>query len=223
MGASCHHEALVSRSVFQKARVAVSARNHEPVNREKDSGDQGRQNHYFLSGKIMCSCCGKPMTHRILHRTAGNLSVWYCRSHLKDASSCPMRWVEEHKIRDAFLRLLPILQAQRTQILHASIDTPARALLEKSLFQIHKVRQAELQAYTGRRISPAEYHHQLAISLRQEQTIIHQQQTQEQRRQQILREELFRPVNEWITSQQYTCLSPPPPGQSFRKDYSAKS
>lgn len=97
-----HHEAIISREVFQQAQQAIRQRA-----KEKGIPEDGRTgNTYCFTGRLVCGSCGRPLK-RITQKTKdGPVYHWGCTGHLEDVSSCPLKRIREKNIQAAFCTMI---------------------------------------------------------------------------------------------------------------------
>lgn len=84
-----HHQAIVSRILWEEAQKEIKRRSH--VKKRKS----GIGTKYPLSGKIICACCGSPFVLRKRNGKDGTYMVWKCSTSVK-GRNCPVRY----QIRD---------------------------------------------------------------------------------------------------------------------------
>ena len=94
-----HHEAIVSREVFEAANKAIEQRRME---KNIEAGSHKYQQRYIFSGKIICGECGKVFKRRMQY----GYTAWWCSGHIKDRDSCDMKFVREKSVERAFTEMV---------------------------------------------------------------------------------------------------------------------
>jgi site-specific DNA recombinase len=69
-------------------------------------GSSKYQKRYPFSGKIKCAECGSSFKRRIHGSGNRKYIAWCCTKHIKDASSCSMKFVREDAIHQAFVVMI---------------------------------------------------------------------------------------------------------------------
>ena len=106
-----HHDAIVSREVFEAAnRILENNRKEKNIN----SNGNVSSNRYALSGRIICDECGSKWT-----RSKQNGRVFYvCRNHIKDKAACSMKSILESSIHAAFMTMMNKLTFAQESVLY---------------------------------------------------------------------------------------------------------
>lgn len=100
-----HHEAIISREVFEKARSALKQRGKEKGNCGEDTSKY--KNRYAMSAKIKCGECGKSFKRRFHYISKEKSYIaWCCGGHLNDSSSCSMKFIYDTDVKIAFLTMM---------------------------------------------------------------------------------------------------------------------
>lgn len=98
-----HHEAIISHADFNAANALVSQR---ALEKGVKKGSDKYQKRYAFSGKIICGECGDTFKRRIHTCTTYKYVAWACNTHLKDKSTCHMKYVRDDDIKAAFVTML---------------------------------------------------------------------------------------------------------------------
>ena len=104
-----HHEAIISREIFDLAAAASRDRgaeknNFPEENRRNRNNPHSRKS--CFSGMLFCGCCGSPMKRITQNTRTGKRFHWGCTGHIADKSACPMTREQEASVKNAFLTLL---------------------------------------------------------------------------------------------------------------------
>ncbi len=114
-----HHEALVSREVFE-AVGAMIQRRAQGLNMEKGNADC--QNRYTFSGLLVCEACGSKLKHRNVYIDSRPCAAWLCSKHLSNKNSCSMTAVREAEIENAFTTMINKLIFARQDIFNPLLE-----------------------------------------------------------------------------------------------------
>ncbi len=112
-----HHEAIISREIFEKANALLAQRATEKNNRK---GNGKAQNRYVFSGKIVCGNCGSTFKRRIHDR--GSEIAWICKTHIENIELCEMKYLRDEAIKAAFVTMLNKLIFSSKQILRPYLE-----------------------------------------------------------------------------------------------------
>lgn len=159
-----HHEAIVSKEIFEAAGGVISQNS-----RVKQIFDSGKtcNNRYCFSQKIVCGECGSLFKRRI--NTPGNKKyvAWVCKTHVENKNICSMKYVRETSLKDAFTTMMNKLIFGRKEILQTllnSIITPNHKIifsqmseLDQQVGQILQRRQNLKLIMTRGYIEPSAY------------------------------------------------------------------
>ena len=96
-----HHEAIISRDVFDAVQTSLELRA-----KEKHLNIGKANTHYPFTGKIVCGECGAMLVRHI--NTIGTVKspVWVCREHLHHKEKCSMKYVKESALKSAFSTMM---------------------------------------------------------------------------------------------------------------------
>lgn len=112
--ASCTHEAIIARDVFEKVQILQKQRSAGNVGRAVEDSPFRR--------KIYCHSCNVTFKRRKINERV----CWTCRNHDKSAENCPIRPISDIEIKNAFISLHNKLTANYKIIL-----TPALRQLQE--------------------------------------------------------------------------------------------
>ena len=98
-----HHDAIVSREVFEAVGNVIS---HEQQEKNRSEGNSKYQNRYAFSGKLICGECGAFFKRRINITGRLKYPAWVCSVHHKDGSRCSMKYVRESALETAFTTMM---------------------------------------------------------------------------------------------------------------------
>nr|WP_297174285.1 recombinase family protein [uncultured Agathobaculum sp.] len=125
-----HHEAIVSRAVFDQAQ-------RELQRRATKNGQYARHSaRYWCSGKLICAACGSRLTPRRRQRTdRSTYQVWTCRTRVQRGSKgCAMHSVTEDTVCACMAHLL------------AELNIDAAKVVEDAAALTHRLTGAERAA-----------------------------------------------------------------------------
>lgn len=103
--ASHTHDAIIEKSVFDRAQILLKKRGAPNVGKASDSSP--------LRKKIYCQCCGVTFKRRKVN----GKYYWVCRNHDISAENCRILPIPESEIYSAFIRLQNKLAANCKNIL----------------------------------------------------------------------------------------------------------
>lgn len=100
-----HHEPIIDKDTFEKAKEAIRQRGLEKGNCSEDTSKY--QNRYAMSGKIKCGECGRSFKRRYHYTSHGrSYNAWCCGGHIEDSSSCSMKFIRDDDLKRAFLTMM---------------------------------------------------------------------------------------------------------------------
>ena len=155
-----HHEAIVSREIFEAANAIIDANGLEKgIQKESEK----YKNRYAMSGKIICGECGGTWKRVKL----GSRFGFACNMHVKDKDACSMKSIKEEPVKVAFINLMNKLTFARGKILVPYLEMlkgsndaatlerldEIETLLEKNMER----RQQIMQFFTKGLLDPAVY------------------------------------------------------------------
>ena len=155
-----HHEAIVSREIFEAANAIIDANGLEKgIQKESEK----YKNRYAMSGKIICGECGGTWKRVKL----GSRFGFACNMHVKDKDACSMKSIKEEPVKVAFINLMNKLTFARGKVLVPYLEMlkgsndaatlerldEIETLLEKNMER----RQQIMQFFTKGLLDPAVY------------------------------------------------------------------
>lgn len=172
-----HHEAIISRDVFERTKQELARRSPTPEQRAKHS------NRYALSGKIKCGCCGSRFVARGKARKDGSrYKAWRCYETVINGMpkmdpfgnmvGCSVH--AQINDQDFMLMIQKIIQrlnmdkeyliSELTSIIKAVLetekeDTPSSTTIDKNLKTLTAKKEKLMDVYLGGEITKEEYHH----------------------------------------------------------------
>ena len=140
-----HHEPIISKSTFDRAREIIKQRASE---KNLIQGNGKYQQRYAFSGKIFCGECGDKFKRKI--HDSGKEIAWFCSTHIRNIEKCSMKYVRDDRLKAAFVNMMNKLIYSRKRLLlplHESINTQKS---DKNVNRIHFL-QAELQKISDKK------------------------------------------------------------------------
>ncbi len=117
---SDHHEAIVSREVYEAAgRMLIQRAKEKNISR-------GPQNRYPFTRKIVCGECGSFFKRQAQTSTSVKYTTWSCREHRKSREKCHMKSVKEVALENAFATMMNKLTVFHEQVLRELLDHLSR-------------------------------------------------------------------------------------------------
>ena len=112
-----HHTAIIDEDTFNKAQQMIQ---HHAKSKNIQADDNKYQNRYAFSGIIKCDECDGTFKRRIQIKNKNEKYVaWSCSNHLKDVTSCSMKFIRDEQIKLAFITMMNKLIFARVQILES--------------------------------------------------------------------------------------------------------
>lgn len=144
-----HHEAIVDKDTFEKAKEAIKQRGSEKGNCTEDTTKY--QNRYAMSGKIKCGECGKSFKRRY-HYSSHNKSynAWACTTHLEDSKSCSMKFIRDDDLQRVFMTMMNKLRFGNDLVLKPLLIAITTGNLKKNSHSIQNVEEAMKNNITQR-------------------------------------------------------------------------
>ena len=138
-----HHEAIISKEVFDQVQVMIQKRidEHGIV---KDMGKY--HNKYPFSGIIICGECGG----KFKRQTQSGGIAWACSTHLYNKDACSMMFIKDEAIKAAFVTMMNKLIFGCKQVLVPYYDALRLADTDESLQGILDLKN-ELQRNSDRK------------------------------------------------------------------------
>lgn len=170
-----HHEAIISRELFEKAKCELARRSPTQEQKTKYS------NRYALSGKIKCGCCGARFVSRSKKRKDGTrYKAWRCYERVqhgmlrKDAAGNFIGCSARAQINDKDFMLMiqeairhlnmnkEQLISELTTIVRTVLETGEKdicdkAVVERQLKILADKKDRLMDIYLGKEISKEEY------------------------------------------------------------------
>ena len=113
------HEPIITREDFEKVQHLIGQRKKE---RKIRDGDGTYQTNHLFTGKMVCQQCGAHLKHVVRSgRKSGFYDAWACPTHIRDKDKCPLKVLEDSKIRAAFTTMMNKLIFARRQVLEPYI------------------------------------------------------------------------------------------------------
>lgn len=141
-----HHEAIVSKEVFEAARLAIEHRKNEK--RIKTTVNTV----YPFTGKIFCGECGALLVRHMNSTGSIKYPAWVCREHLHHKEKCSMKYVRESALKAAFATMMNKVIFGRKEVLQALLDDIRRKNNKSDLKRIDEIDRA-LDEITSRRVN----------------------------------------------------------------------
>ena len=129
-----HHEAIISRDVFDAVQNSLEHRA-----KEKHLNIGKANTHYPFTGKIVCGECGAMLVRHI--NTIGTVKspVWVCREHLHHKEKCSMKYVKESALKSAFSTMMNKLIFASAELLQGLLND-----IRRQNNNANRVRMAEI-------------------------------------------------------------------------------
>ena len=145
---SDHHEAIISREVFEAANALIAQRGKE---KGIIKGSEKYQSRYCFSGKIVCGECGDTFKRRIHSTTTHKYAAWCCNTHIEDKSRCSMKYIRDDAVKAAFVTMINKLIFAHSMVLKPYVeslqngctDTPMRRIQEIQTLLLENAEQRE--------------------------------------------------------------------------------
>ncbi len=139
---SDHHEAIISREVFEAANALIAQRG-----REKGiiKGSEKYQSRYCFSGKIVCGECGDTFKRRIHSTTTHKYAAWCCNTHIEDKSRCSMKYIRDDAVKAAFVTMINKLIFAHSMILKPYVETLQNGCTDAPMRRIQEIQTLLLE------------------------------------------------------------------------------
>lgn len=98
-----HHEAIISREDFAKAKELIKQHCKE---KGINKGSHEYQKRYAFSKKIICGNCGAYFRRRIHSNKDCKYIAWTCKTHIKNSKVCSMLYIRNDTLELAFLTMM---------------------------------------------------------------------------------------------------------------------
>jgi len=138
-----HHEAIISKEVFDRVQVMIQ----KHIDEHGIVKDMGKyHNKYPFSGIIICGECGG----KFKRQTQSGGIAWACSTHLYNKDSCSMMFIKDEAIKAAFVTMMNKLIFGCKQVLAPYYDALRLADTDESLQGILDLKN-ELQRNSDRK------------------------------------------------------------------------
>lgn len=139
---SDHHEAIISREVFEATNALIAQRG-----REKGiiKGSEKYQSRYCFSGKIVCGECGDTFKRRIHSTTTHKYAAWCCNTHIEDKSRCSMKYIRDDVVKAAFVTMINKLIFAHSMILKPYVETLQNGCTDAPMRRIQEIQTLLLE------------------------------------------------------------------------------
>lgn len=135
-----HHEAIVSKELFDKAQKILTTRRGT---REKGKRRNNLSMKYPFSSKLYCGFCGTVLVRRNLYpNTNYSKRVWHCMKYVKNGKKyCPnCKVIAEEVIENCFMEAYKILSSGNREIIEKFLTRVDSVIKENnSELLIHKL------------------------------------------------------------------------------------
>lgn len=138
-----HHEAIISKEVFDRVQVMIQ----KHIDEHGIVKDMGKyHNKYPFSGIIICGECGG----KFKRQTQSGGIAWACSTHLYNKDACSMMFIKDEAIKAAFVTMMNKLIFGCKQVLAPYYDALRLADTDESLQGILDLKN-ELQRNSDRK------------------------------------------------------------------------
>ena len=138
-----HHEAIISKEVFDRVQVMIQ----KHIDEHGIVKDMGKyHNKYPFSGIIICGECGG----KFKRQTQSGGIAWACSTHLYNKDACSMMFIKDEAIKAAFVTMMNKLIFGCKQVLVPYYDALRLADTDESLQGILDLKN-ELQRNSDRK------------------------------------------------------------------------
>lgn len=138
-----HHEAIISKEVFDRVQVMIQ----KHIDEHGIVKDMGKyHNKYPFSGIIICGECGG----KFKRQTQSGGITWACSTHLYNKDACSMMFIKDEAIKAAFVTMMNKLIFGCKQVLAPYYDALRLADTDESLQGILDLKN-ELQRNSDRK------------------------------------------------------------------------
>lgn len=139
---SDHHEAIISREVFEAANALIAQRGKE---KGIIKGSEKYQSRYCFSGKIVCGECGDTFKRRIHSTTTHKYAAWCCNTHIEDKSRCSMKYIRDDTVKAAFVTMINKLIFAHCMILKPYVETLQNGCTDAPMRRIQQIQTLLLE------------------------------------------------------------------------------
>ena len=131
-----HHEAIVSREVFEAAGAVMAQRAKEKNIQKNDPRYTKR---YPFTSKIICGECGNGFKRHTNSTGSSIYPVWACKTHLTNRSACSMKSIRATDLEHAFTTMMNKLIFGRQEVLLNLIDAVRGKTHKDKLLRIDEI------------------------------------------------------------------------------------
>lgn len=139
---SDHHEAIISREVFEAANALIAQRGKE---KGIIKGSEKYQSRYCFSGKIVCGECGDTFKRRIHSTTTHKYAAWCCNTHIEDKSRCSMKYIRDDAVKAAFVTMSNKLIFAHSMVLKPYVETLQNGCTDAPMRRIQQIQTLLLE------------------------------------------------------------------------------
>lgn len=143
------HEPIITREDFEKVQDLVKQRR---VERKIQHGVDTYQVKHLFSGKLICQQCGAHLKHVVRSgRKSGRYDAWACPTHIHNKEDCPLKVIEDSKIRIAFTTMINKLIFAKSQVMGTyvkSLENLDTGTVDKEIKEIDEKYSALLKQQT---------------------------------------------------------------------------
>jgi len=135
-----HHEPIISHEDFNKAQeLMIHHRSSKGI--QQDSNKY--QNRYAFSGKIICGNCGTTWKRRTHYtKSQGEYYTYVCESHIRDITSCDIKYIREKDIEASFCNMMNRLIAGYDIVLKPLLIEMKKPSSKEPSNRLHDIEQA---------------------------------------------------------------------------------
>ena len=139
---SDHHEAIISREVFEAANTLIAQRGKE---KGIIKGSEKYQSRYCFSGRIVCGECGDTFKRRIHSTTTHKYAAWCCNTHIEDKSRCSIKYIRDDTVKAAFVTMINKLIFAHSIVLKPYVETLQNGCTNAPMRRIQQIQTLLLE------------------------------------------------------------------------------
>ena len=128
---SDHHEAIISREVFEAANALIAQR--------------GKEKGIIFSGRIVCGECGDTFKRRIHSTTTHKYAAWCCNTHIEDKSRCSIKYIRDDTVKAAFVTMINKLIFAHSIVLKPYVETLQNGCTNAPMRRIQQIQTLLLE------------------------------------------------------------------------------
>ena len=137
-----HHEAIISREVFEAANALIAQRGKE---KGIIKGSEKYQSRYCFSGRIVCGECGDTFKRRIHSTTTHKYAAWCCNTHIEDKSRCSIKYIRDDTVKAAFVTMINKLIFAHSIVLKPYVETLQNGCTNAPMRRIQQIQTLLLE------------------------------------------------------------------------------